>query len=576
MRQLRDTVLDPAPGPAMRELQFLLLPDSRVHNFVQNFRELFRTREPIDREDAAAFWHDVFVRRKLPWLGFLQSLVYHVLALALILVGSRFFASLPRAVVEPRLTHADVIYYTPAEYLPPIDTRQFSAARREKPDSGFSPQPIISLPPEAENHSQTVVTPPRLRLRHDLPLPNIVAWSAQPQMPIGPTPMVLASDTSRITPQLDQPVIAPPPDGMNRMQAKSSETLSGPETAIIAPPPEVNTESPRGIGALDIGQSRVIAPAPQLSLDEQRSIGTAIPMGTRPVQVIAPPPTVSTSAGRVSGANMIALSLHPAVKAPAEPVSGSRRGSFATTPEGHSGGSGAAGTRGGNDKGNGAASAGTSTANLPPGLYVGKSSNPPSAVGHGGASTSPIADSVNPRLLADVRPPRISAHTLQPESDSKLAEEERSVFGSRKFYSLSLNMPNLNSAGGSWVIRFAALKADPGSEDAYARAAAANAEGASQDNLSAPSATRKVDPAYPLELMRQNVAGTVILYGVIRSDGTVDDVRVLRSVDERLDRYAAAAIAKWKFEPARKDGKPVDVEATFWIPFKPSRTNAGF
>jgi protein TonB len=89
-------------------------------------------------------------------------------------------------------------------------------------------------------------------------------------------------------------------------------------------------------------------------------------------------------------------------------------------------------------------------------------------------------------------------------------------------------------------------------------------------------ATRKVDPAYPLQLMRQNVSGTVILYAVIRADGTVGNVRVLRGVDDRLDRFASEAVAQWKFDPATKDGTPVDVEATFQIPFKPTRFGTSF
>ena len=34
---------------------------------------------------------------------------------------------------------------------------------------------------------------------------------------------------------------------------------------------------------------------------------------------------------------------------------------------------------------------------------------------------------------------------------------ELRVFGGRRLYSMTLNMPNLNSAGGSYVIRFAEL-----------------------------------------------------------------------------------------------------------------------
>ena len=95
-------------------------------------------------------------------------------------------------------------------------------------------------------------------------------------------------------------------------------------------------------------------------------------------------------------------------------------------------------------------------------------------------------------------------------------------------------------------------------------------------DLYAPAATRKVDPAYPMELMKQNVGGTVIVYAVIHADGSVGSVRVLRSVDERIDRYASEAIAKWQFQPAMKNGSPVDVEATFWIPFRPVKTAAAF
>ncbi|MFZ0298822.1 MAG: energy transducer TonB, partial [Candidatus Sulfotelmatobacter sp.] len=173
--------------------------------------------------------------------------------------------------------------------------------------------------------------------------------------------------------------------------------------------------------------------------------------------------------------------------------------------------------------------------------------------------------------------------TLRPTNASKLSDVERAVFGDRKYYSLSLNMPNLNSAGGSWIIRFAPLQKDstPGSPSSRAAASDPLPDGSSKDNqssddLSAPVATRKVDPAYPLELMRQNVGGTVILYGVIHTDGTVGSVRVLRGVDDRLAQFATQAIAKWKFEPATENGAPVDVEATFWIPFHPEKLNSNF
>ena len=168
----------------------------------------------------------------------------------------------------------------------------------------------------------------------------------------------------------------------------------------------------------------------------------------------------------------------------------------------------------------------------------------------------------NSRLMADATPPRVSStppHSLSEVSPEKATDVDRWIFGDKKFYAMTLNMPNLNSAGGSWVIRFAELNPNEAKGD-----------------LTAPEATRKVDPAYPLEMMRRNVHGTVTLYAVIRNDGSVSDVRVLRGVDDQLDQYARTALSHWHFRPATKNGAPVDLEAVVMIPFKPVRFKTGF
>ncbi len=589
MREVPSSVeLTETDRPA-QDLRLLIPPDSWSSNFLENLTELFRRNERAPgKSPSTAFWSDVFVDRGLPWSRFLQSGAYHILALVLIWAGSRFLALQPQATVQPTFTHADVIYYTPVEYLPPVDTRRSMTTRAQNADPENSAQPIISLPPEADNHSQTMVAPPHIQLRHDVSVPNIVAWQGEPQLPIGPIPVVLASETSRLAPRVERSVISPPSDLPSDTQRDSrinrQAALRGPQPAVIAPPPAMDAGSTRRVGDLDIGHSSVIAPAPQLSLEEQRTLmdrGSTV-LSKRSPQVIAPPPSMRASGGSRPGGSMIALSLHPAVGALADPPAGNRRGAFASTPEGHLGASGAPGVPvgDGTGKANGSRTSGKSNSDLPSGLFVGKSSSSvASPVAGNLSSANSNAYSVNPNLIANARPPRISAHALRPESDSKLSDVERAVFGNRKFYSLSLNMPNLNSAGGSWIIRFAALKGDPNSADSYSRraaAASASPDASSHDDLSAPSATRKVDPAYPLELMRQHVSGTVILYGVIHTDGTVGNIRVLRSVDEQLDRFASEAIARWQFQPATKNGAPVDVEATFWIPFRPAKTESNF
>ncbi len=81
-------------------------------------------------------------------------------------------------------------------------------------------------------------------------------------------------------------------------------------------------------------------------------------------------------------------------------------------------------------------------------------------------------------------------------------------------------------------------------------------------------ATTKVDPAYPPEVLRDHVEGTVTLYAVIRADGTVDDIKVLDSLDSRLDATAVRALARWHFRPGTKNGEPVALEAVVQIPFR--------
>src|SRR5271165_2750086 len=189
------------------------------------------------------------------------------------------------------------------------------------------------------------------------------------------------------------------------------------QPAVIAPPPSVEVASNR-VGELNIGHSAVIAPAPALPVAEQR----AVPGGrSLAAQVVPPPPSVGTGAAGASfGApgRVIALSLHPTVGAPPDPPAGNRRGSFAATPEGHRGASGAPGASAGSGKENATGSGKKNSGTLPSGLYVGKTSSVTSPVA--GDPAPKNSNTINPNLIANVRPLRLQART-QPE-DGKLSD----------------------------------------------------------------------------------------------------------------------------------------------------------
>ena len=61
--------------------------------------------------------------------------------------------------------------------------------------------------------------------------------------------------------------------------------------------------------------------------------------------------------------------------------------------------------------------------------------------------------------------------------------------------------------------------------------------------------------------------GTVVLEAVISADGVPKIVRVVRSLGYGLDESAIAALERWRFNPARKDGVPVNVSLNVEINF---------
>jgi periplasmic protein TonB len=54
---------------------------------------------------------------------------------------------------------------------------------------------------------------------------------------------------------------------------------------------------------------------------------------------------------------------------------------------------------------------------------------------------------------------------------------------------------------------------------------------------------------------------------VVDRDGKPRDIRVLRTLGLGLDEKAMEAVKNWRFEPALKDGKPVDVQITVEVTF---------
>lgn len=534
------------PDPAIREPKFLV----ELEPWHRNLSILLKSHTPEPDSllsGPGEFWPDVFVSQGLPWLQFGESALCHFLVVFLLWGSWQLIGNRPRLTNPSTFNRADVIYYPESEYLPPVNSLRHISYHAEKGQPAYAKQDIISVPSDPDNTQQTIVTPPKVKLDHDVPMPNVVAWS--PSTVAVPMAATQRSAAEMKLPELPTNIVAPPPE----VQADSRmRSVDAPRTDIVAPPPSVQMAGIRQ-SDIDIGHSEVVGPAPQLPMAEQHRVagiaGSGI--GGAP-NVVPPPPSVGLPGTGRAGGQLIALSVRPAPVAAVTVPQGNRRGTFAATPQGKPGAPGTPDIQAGTGEGGTNGGSG----NTPAGIYVGKGpdSNSSSVTGNGSGSSASSSDS---RLLASATPPRVSsAREVSPE---KVTEEERKVFGDRKFYAMSLNMPNLNSAGGSWVIHFAEMK-----------------DNVQKGDLSAPVARQKVDPAYPTELMRQNVAGTVTLYAVIHSDGSVDGVRILSSADDRLNEYARSALARWRFYPATKNGNPIDLEAVVAIPFRPIRARNSF
>jgi protein TonB len=85
--------------------------------------------------------------------------------------------------------------------------------------------------------------------------------------------------------------------------------------------------------------------------------------------------------------------------------------------------------------------------------------------------------------------------------------------------------------------------------------------------VTAPQKIRHVAPIYPPIALAARREGVVILEAVIGEEGSVRDVKVLRSVP-LLDQAAIDAVRQWRFTPTLLSGEPVPVVMTVTVAFR--------
>jgi TonB family protein len=525
---------------------------------LQNISDLFRKELPmLSSSRPGVFWPDVFVNRPIPWKDFGRSVFFHASLVLFFFMTGRYWFFPSHVSVRAPFDSTTLTYYKVDDVLPQVKSAPAIHPRAVKPMKGqpeLAKQEVISVPVRADNSEQTIVNPPHPDIIRDTqPLPNLVVSTLTP----APPSAALAGNHVTLPQFLIKPV-QPAPE-VTRAKQAALPKVAVPE----AIQPVESTDDLRVKNEIKslVAKMEPKVDAPKLPEPEPAAANSAAP----PEPIPAQPSTQGVTHNQKSAGQLMVLNVRP-VAPPAEIKipNGSRAGVFAATPSGKIGAPGtpdiqaapadenAVGTNGAaaNASGNGkvaAMPAGVSVSGVPLNARAGAVVAAPAVLPPKPVETHPLSTAPS-RTFAmaspDIRrtPPYISNPERRPED---------TVFNGKKYYSMQLNMPNLVSAGGSWIIRFAELKDDTGDGE-----------------LSTPVVTEKIDPAYPADLMRAQVEGTVILYAVIRADGTVGDVRVLEGLQASLDANACRALGRWHFRPATKNGVPVDLEAVVRIPFK--------
>jgi protein TonB len=473
----------------------------------------------------------VNTRRMRVLSAFALSATLHGSVLAWVTLASLIPEAHPSSIYEQEIrpNRNRIIWYSLSERLPNI-TPQRQGHGPARAQIRFH-QAIVAGARDNQRPPQLIYTPaPEIRINQMLPAPNVVALApaAKPLRAFhAPT---VAAHIETPSPALpDAPKLAT--DGIK---------------SVPLPPiahPQARAFTPPTVQAAIVAKPMLPA-APQFEnrLSAQSDVMQAMPLAravrsfAMPAKVTPRTPTAAlpeapaVSGPRSAEAAYAIVGLLPQRELPAEPKASQKAGfsgAPAPRPEG--------------------AETTTKQSQLTvPGLFVESASPQPDRplLASIDSPTSRRNLAVAARAVPVAADPRTSAAKRVPAPDASLE--------GRLVYAIAIQMPNVSSFSGSWMVWFA--ERDPGP--------VRNAS-----DLAPPVPMRKVDPKYIPAAADERVEGRVRVAAVIRRSGRVEQIELLQRLDSRLDASSLEALAKWEFTPASIRGVPVDVDAIFEIPF---------
>jgi hypothetical protein len=400
---------------------------------------------------------------------------------------------------------------------------------------------IVSKPSHPDNFRQTILqsfSPPDVKIDSDVKVPNIV---------LGNTPDV-PKPTFKFNPSDAKPIR---PDRQN-------SPVQAPSLAPVKPEAPLTTY-------LEPSKSQPRMPIPAAS--------ASAPIARRsndPGQVPAPDDPGAGSPGE--GYGLVAIGIGPM-----DPSSeivlppGNRLGEFSISPTGGQPGSpggspnGVAGGGSGDTSGNGSGGD-RSTGVGPGGGGGGGNTGSGGVLSISGAGTSGEGHGMlDPSLAPSMVYPVSADFSLKLRKNQLVVSAGPigggglGVYGALqcgKIYTVFLPMPGKN-----WTLQYcqqrtSALKPAPEGHSTVIHLESA---------LLPPDAEARFD-FQRLPVPREKAHKLIILKGIIRQDGTVDQVEVFQGLVPQMDAAARLALSRWKFKPALRAGKPVTLEILVGIP----------
>ena len=538
------TAVAPAPVrlPAGRAPQLNIAWGSFHQGIGSSLGVLLRKSTVPRNFSIEGFFKYCWIESKVPRRAVIAAALWHIVFFVLP------YPRLPsRAHHNPSFDNVELSWSGPINDLPLLEIKA------SKPDPTPRGEPEKPLPPEGADafHPRQYISTDPVHPNH--PRQTLIN-SAAPPAP----PKILPNLPNMVEIQ-DMPGPARPrleisQEALEKLHPKQRRVAA----VTNAPPPDVPVFDDK-LGAMATIATPNGPKRPDLELN-----GGAQPLIASKAQAgnAAPPPDFGAT--ELAGANgnpstLVALSAAPAPPAPVAPPPGNLAARVSISPEGNKPGVPGGAPKAAPGAVGGAGTSGGATGNGNNAVDVSiRGGNPPankgmSGLGEGAKISAPTPHTLitRPEPHADeparTAPPNFAA--LPPGAKPEL------IFASKRIYKMQIDMPNLNSATGSWVLSFTELLSN--SDEPHL---------ASSD-LSGPSPVRKVDPKYPPTLINEHVEGEVVLYAVIRRDGSVDSIQLVRGLDEELDKNAMNALGQWKFRPATRHGEPVELEAIVHIPF---------